>query len=85
MGKRISITEERGAGEGLSHAGSRISFWYDPAEHIEEPINKTIGRLKSKTKRVESHAPAQNTVGVADVRVSVKHWLGRMERTPGAH
>lgn len=67
------------------HDGGRIVFWYDPAEDMEEPKHKMIGRLKNKSKRPESHAPASNTVGAGDVRVSVKHWLGRMERHSGAH
>lgn len=67
------------------HDGGRIVFWYDPAEDVDEPLQKTVGRLKNKSKRPESYGPASNTVRAGDVRVDVKHWLGRMERQSGAH
>lgn len=67
------------------HAGSRITFWYDPAEHLDEPENKTISRLKSKAKNPQDYGPSSNSVRQGDVNVHVKHWLGRMGRHENAH
>lgn len=69
----------------VEYHGVRITFWYDPAEQIEEPKNKTVGRLKSKAINPDSRAPASNKVSMEDVSVDTKHWLGRMGRHENAH